>query len=429
MLAVVIKLVLASRVVISKTGAHATLASGDLYRSTDYGLNWIRVPGTSFPTSNLPYFSIISMTQNAAYQLACQKNSDEVYESVNSGDTWTKVTFTDTVGCQGLAVSKDGTRRTLLSRKDNSNYHIWTWSSGTWTQRTFDAAFVNQHAAGNNRRFLEIDMSLNGKHQSFLFLGHNSKAGYLYRSSNFGASFVRGAYMFGGLSTGLRRFRDIAVSSNGQTQVVVVDTQGIWRSNDEGRTFNTITETGLTNDHLVEFRAVGMSGDDTPSNSHITALVEKDSAAGFSLYVRDETNNNWDTIDFPAVPPNEALGIAVSYEDQEMSSGAFETVQIVCFDYNIYRSINSGETWTEATVEDYSRPSPPGPPPPPPSGPSPPSPSPPPPSGKGSSGGNNNGAIIGGAVGGTVLIVLCGVSYYIKCGPFAQRSFTNEMLL
>lgn len=437
MLAPVFKLVLATlnvdqefkSVAMSKNGEHVTVLTDfePGYRSSDYGRTWKPVPPTRFTPAVTHGFRFIGMTEDAAYQLICNFGGNAVYESNDGGDNWAKVYFTDTIECQGVAVSKDGTRRTLLSRKDNSNYHIWTWVSDVWTKQTFDATFVADHTAGLYRGFDvgRIDMSETGEYQSFLFRGHDLSGVNMYRSEDFGASWTRGATTVGGITVNKLHYRDIAVSSNGQTQVMIAENgpylgfddlaggYGIMKSTDAGISFAYVTETGLNNDLLLQYDALSMSGD----ADHISALFQRShtDATGNSAYVRDKTNNDWSRKAFPETDPgNIELDIAVSYEET-----AGETIQIIAFDKSIYRSEDSGETWTKVFPE----------PPPPPPGPG---------GGGGggggggygsSDGGGGNGAVIGGAVGGSVLIVICGVSYYVKCGPFAKQSFVNENLL
>ena len=411
-------------------------AFASMLQSSDYGVTWTINQHAMFTEGGAGAMSVeaAGVSENAMNQLVCGTflGDEMVLVSTDRGVSWASEDFPNTQNakCKDLAVNEDFTVRTILTSVDDHHEFI-RWNE---VNKVYESIYSPITAA--DYEFTRIAMSNDGRYQ-LAILTKKEEPGRI--------SYVYGSYTWGidwnivqGLPTNTV-FSDAAINGDGSFQYLVSENGKVLVSTDNGVNFNVEYENALRH-----YKSVDMSSNS--SHPHVSTMFT------------DESTSVWHNVTRPAYSTGQMIWklstvlsahartlygepekVAV-FRDYDPSGNSYQMLITQGPESTILRSPNSGANFYEQTVPPHPTPPPTTPPPTPPPttppltppsppGPPPPGPSPPPPPGPGSSGGNNNGAIIGGAVGGTVLIVLCGVSYYIKCGPFAQKSFTNEMLL
>jgi hypothetical protein len=157
-----------SSIAVSSTGQYQTATTGKsspttgkIYISSDYGENWGEVPdivGINFRST--------AISSTGQYQTVCARGSDHIYISSNYGASWTPVA--DAGEWQCVAMSSTGQYQTacIISGKIyiSSNYGT-TWE-----------------AKDSNRLWIDIAMSSNGLNQTAVEYG----SGGVYVSTNYG---------------------------------------------------------------------------------------------------------------------------------------------------------------------------------------------------------------------------------------------------
>ena len=410
----------------SHDGVHQVAVGTSVLRSSNSGVDWAVSPYSAFNNQNNSNLWSVSLSSDGMYQLTC--GYENVYESTDRGDGWSAVdVFSDTgddVYCRSLAVNSDATVRTILSSEQlttgGSADKIFKWdsSSATWTT----AQTLTQTVSYG---FLSLAMSDDGTQQLAIWRGPGGTRVVLH-SVNSGAWTTL---------TGLPAhtwWTDAAISGDGTIQYLVsaftqtgydVVTGSIWESVNSGGSFTAISTFSETHGYAEV--------DTTSDGRHMTAFAYAHSGSATNVLAVDrqiipDPNVGGPTQHLSGSKTFPEGSEPIKIEIARTKLAGDKSLQMILSQNagpEIYRSTDSGLNWAPQSLPTHPTPTPaPTQQPPPP----PPGPSPPP--GPGSSSGDKNGAIIGGAVGGTLLIVLCGVSY-LKCGPSAQHSFTNENLL
>ena len=217
----------------------AVVNAGGIYTSTDYGASW------SIQTSGLPltpvYWISVAMSSDGAIQTACifggTGAASGIYQSPDSGATWTQNPSAPSAGWSSVAMSSDGAIQTAcMYGVTGTAYGIYQLTtSGTWAQNT----------SVSSADWANVAMSSDGTIQT-AFIGFG---GGIYISTNSGTDWSL-------TSAPNADWEYLAMSSDGTNQTAVFD-GGIYTSADSG------TSWSITSAPSVGWYGVAMSSDGT----------------------------------------------------------------------------------------------------------------------------------------------------------------------
>lgn len=175
-----------------------------------------------------------SMSSNSQYQMAIQINAD-IYNSIDYGITWEKVTTIDDTGFLSCGMSHDGKYRIVSSNSTNfvyvSNDFGVTWSKVNIT----------------NDSEIRVGVSGDGKYMTFVTFFDNDAGGKVCQSSDYGVTWTDitptfpdhpGFFYFVALSED-GKYQTLTITANSTSTGVTYDSS-IVTSNDYGVTWNLI---------------------------------------------------------------------------------------------------------------------------------------------------------------------------------------------
>ena len=204
--------------------------SGCLFRSTDYGNNWIQVNSVNYAITT----SLSSSGQQQVAACAIAEGSGIVYKSNNYGVMWTPTNLvTDQYTWVCANISGDGSIITAGSLEgviqySRNNGATWTEATINWSPETI-APFVGS-----------ICSSYNGQYQAFISwfaFGGGGPPGFIYLSTDFGITWNQ-------LNVPQFTWTSIAMSNSGKfISAISIDDSGsyyYYRSVDYGETFEEI---------------------------------------------------------------------------------------------------------------------------------------------------------------------------------------------
>ncbi|MGC6486980.1 MAG: hypothetical protein ACON4Z_05015, partial [Planctomycetota bacterium] len=191
-----------------------------IWRTTDAGATWQQLPSTA----TWRFVSRIAISSDGAYMLAATNNG--VRRSVDGGVTWTNVNFGNYLQ---VLIDPNNNARAVCSRRLNSTSHriyFSTDSGVTWTA-----------AGGGYPIDVRIEMafapSVNGR--VYASLGD----GDCWRSDDAGATWTLRST--GQISSGQWWYNNAIWVDPTNSNWVVIGAQSMFRSDDGGQTFTTIS--------------------------------------------------------------------------------------------------------------------------------------------------------------------------------------------
>jgi photosystem II stability/assembly factor-like uncharacterized protein len=193
----------------------AHLYGADVYKSTDSGVSWTALTGSS------GYFRKFFVSRSGTLLMGISYGSVKI--SFDSGATWsvTGGASVSSVDCRGVAGSDDGSK-------------LFIGGDGTTVYRSIDsgATWATVGTAPSGLRWDALHCSANGQ---YLLLGSSSSS-LKYRSTDTGATWSQFSISGAGNTVGVR------ISSDGSTMLVNAGT--LYISRDYGVTWTSTDSSG-----------------------------------------------------------------------------------------------------------------------------------------------------------------------------------------
>jgi hypothetical protein len=239
-----------------------------------------------------------------------------IYKSTDYGSTW-NVALQTTGDYSDLAVSSTGTYITV-------------------TQRSSSTLLVSSNGGASSYNFVGVSglnsptsvaMSADGQYQLIGDLGGAGTYGWIYRSTNYGASWTQL-----GNSPGYKAWYGVAISSTGQFQTVVgdINTGRIVISNNYGASWN--------NKNTGRWRSIAMSADG------------RYQLAGSYLDYLFLSSNYGSTFNAVIFPWTALWGYGNTYTWPSVAVSSTGQYMLAVNEYGgIWLSQNYGSTWTNQT--------------------------------------------------------------------------------
>ena len=219
----------------------ATVASGQIYTSTDSGVTWTA-------RATVSGWSGVASSSDGT-KLAAATFGGQIYTSTDSGVTWTA--RDSNRHWSAIASSSDGTK--LAATVENGQIYTSTDSGVTWTARDSNRQWEAVASSDDGTKLIAADIG-----------------GALYTSTNSGVNWTA--------RDSSRYWRGVASSSDGVKLVAVVATSGqIYTSADSGVNWTA-------RDSNRDWRGVASSSDGTK----LIACVD-----GGQLYTSADSGVNW----------------------------------------------------------------------------------------------------------------------------------------
>jgi hypothetical protein len=216
-----------------------------LLRSTDYGATFSNVSGTTLTES--AYWQSIAMTNSGAVQTALVYGG-AIYRSLDTGVTWSNTGIT----IDGSTSANTGTPRNwqdIAVSAETGAVQVTCVSGGylyvsTNTGATWVSSSVVIDGAGTqttNRAWRAVAVSANGQY-GLACVNSTSASGFLYRSVNSGTSWESSSVAIDGVGTQTsnRTWQDVGMSANGKYQVACLNS-----NNQTSQTSNIISTVSI----------------------------------------------------------------------------------------------------------------------------------------------------------------------------------------
>jgi len=195
-----------------------------LYRSVDYGSNWIQISSYSKRWKSL------AMSGNGLYQTALTEN-EYIYRSSDKGETWNPVVSAGSNSWVSIAMSNNGQYQTALI------------SGGKIVRSTdYGNTFTQVSSSVADLYYNQIAMSDSGSVQVAVS-GQTNGPGSVYLSTDYGSTFtvINGS---GKPITGSPGFASVAVSENGTRITIFAMMDYVYVSTNGGNTFSQVVSVG-----------------------------------------------------------------------------------------------------------------------------------------------------------------------------------------
>lgn len=211
---------------VSVVNSNVAFISGDagkILKTTNGGMTWTNIAATPIPTT-MGVDVVRAIDENTILVAGTPANTF-VYKTTNSGITWTQV-FTQVGGYIDDIQFKDANNGFMYGDPVGSRWSLWKTTNGgtTWDSTGLYLPQVASEAGWDNA------MCLRGNN---IWFGTN--AAHIYRSTNFGASWISTN------TPGLTQSTSITFSGN---TGFVTGSGIILKSTDAGATFSTFTAPG-----------------------------------------------------------------------------------------------------------------------------------------------------------------------------------------
>jgi hypothetical protein len=220
-----------------------------LIRSTDFGNTFSDVPGT---TLALPaYWRAIAVSNSAAVQTAVAYGGS-IYRSLDTGATWsnTGITIDGNAGTntatprnwQDIAVSAE-TGAIQVTCVSGGYLYLSTNTGASWNSSAVSIDGVGTQTT--NRVWQAVAVSADGQY-GLACVNSTTAAGFLYRSVNWGTTWSSTDISINGVGTQTtnRSWQDVGMSANGKYQVACTLTGSIFYSKDYGASWFVLTAAG-----------------------------------------------------------------------------------------------------------------------------------------------------------------------------------------
>ena len=284
----------------------------------DYGRDWDLLNGSGY--------------SNSSYGVATSDDGQIVYTagptgvtaSYDSGATWisrsTGLTISG-VGFAGIATNADGS---ILSVVQNGGSIFVSRNYGvTWEERTNVSTDIGSGLGG----WLCVAMSDSGQYII------TARAGTLYRSNDFGATFTQ-KIIDSNVPGNSDEIYNVGISGDGQRIIVPTSHYGkVYLSINYGASFSALS--GLPN---VGWSAAGISGD---GNTLVAAAYLG------NIWASHDAGSTWTESVVDLYPPYKNWGLAaLSYDGQ--------IIGLTRYGYKLLTSDNGGNSW-EVKAKSYSQ--------------------------------------------------------------------------
>jgi len=201
------------------TGRYQTAVAqnAQIYTNANFGLGtWTAVD------SSLNWVSV-TVSSDGKYQSAAVATSGKVYFSRDYGATWSTTAGVDILGnrWQDVAVSAE-TGAVQVTCVSGGYLYISSNTGANWVSTTVNIDGVAAQAT--NRVWQAVAVSANGQY-GLACVNSTTASGYLYRSTNSGASWSSSNIIIDGVGTQTtnRPWQDVGMSANGKYQVACLN--------------------------------------------------------------------------------------------------------------------------------------------------------------------------------------------------------------
>jgi uncharacterized repeat protein (TIGR02543 family) len=206
---------------------------GSLYRSTDYGVTWSSIAGTSGKN----WFSITSNIDGT--KVAAVDRGGDIWTSTDSGSTWTQRSVGAVRDWESIASSSDGVKLVAVASNGNNNGFIYTSSDS-------GATWSNNLAPAGTNKFTGVASSNDGT-----YLAATTWANGIYTSSDSGQTWTARTLPVPNAG-GTTHLQAVASSGDGSRLVTGSRTYGgannggvIFTSADHGATWKAYSQTSI----------------------------------------------------------------------------------------------------------------------------------------------------------------------------------------
>jgi len=283
----------------------------------DYGRDWALLNGSGY--SNNSYAVATSDDGVIIYSVS----PTAVYFSDDSGATWSQRSPELTLGYSfwDVATSADGS---IVTAVQNGGYIFVSRNYGvTWEQRT-NITTPNGSGLGG---WLNVAMSDSGQYIV------STRAGTLYRSNDYGATFTQ-KIIDSRIPANSDEIPVIAISGDGQRIIVpTAHYNNVYISSNSGLSFFAV---GALPD--LSWASAGVSGD---GNTLVAAAYLN------NIWVSHDGGSTWNESEIDLYPPYKSWGrTTVSYDGRIMG--------LTRYGYKLLTSDNGGDSW-EVKAKSYSQ--------------------------------------------------------------------------
>jgi hypothetical protein len=202
------------------TGRYQTAVAqnAQIYTNANFGLGtWTAVD------SSLNWVSV-TVSSDGKYQSAAVATSGKVYFSRDFGSTWSTTAGVDIMGnrWQDVALSAE-TGAVQVTCVSGGYLYVSSDTGANWVSTTVNIDGVVPQAT--NRVWQAVAVSANGEY-GLACVNSTSASGYLYRSTDSGASWSSSNVIIDGAGTQAtnRPWQDVGMSANGKYQVACLNT-------------------------------------------------------------------------------------------------------------------------------------------------------------------------------------------------------------
>ena len=335
---------------ISSTGQYQSAMASQIWVSSDYGMTWL-------PKAGSLDWKSVSLSSTGQYQSAVV-NAGNIWASSDFGVSWTERTTGSTRNWRSVALSSTGKYQTAVIGSGNGN--IWTSSDFgvTWAERT----------TGSTRFWISVSLSSTGQYQTAVVSG-----GYIWISADYGATWNPVT------APGSLSWYSVSISSTGQYQTAVVNGGSIYTSTNFGVTWvqrSTATKTNaftrikssasgqyqlatsgpvgnangqfyVSSDYgqtWIPRRGLGswLGGTVSATGAVMMAMTTPTAATAAILRSTDYGNT------FSDIAGTALTGTA--YWRAIAATNSVATQTAVAYGGAIYRSVDSGATWTNTGI-------------------------------------------------------------------------------
>ena len=358
---------------LSSTGQYQSAVvytTGNIWTSSDFGVTW-----TSRATA-LSWYSV-SLSSTGQYQTAAVTGTGSIWTSSDYGVTWmSRVTSQD-----WFSVSLSSTGQYQTATRESGSIFTSTNYGVTWVQRS---------TSTRTNAFTRIKSSASGQYQIATSGPVGNSNGQFYVSSNYGQTWIPkrglGAWLGGTVSatgavmttfstptassaaiirstdygntfsdiagttlSGSAYWKSVSVTNTASNQTAVAYGGGIYRSFDTGTTWYAA---GITIDGSANANTVTPRNWQDVAISAETGGIQVACVNGGYLYISSNTGTTWDS---STVVIDELTPQATNRSWQALALSANGQYGLACVNSTsasgfLYRSTNSGGTWSSSTV-------------------------------------------------------------------------------
>ena len=313
----------------------AVVRNGNMWRSTDSGVNWIEIMSTGAAKN---WWSITSSSDGT--KLAAVVYLGNIWTSINSGVTWTPDTSVSAKKWMGVTLSSDGAKAVAVV--ENGNIFRFT-ESGWGSPLENQASTLGGTVAGTNEAVARATCvaDINCKGVGFKFADGGTGGGatgtyYTFTTGGTGPFTNWRTWLYTrGVQTisvgGTKNWHGITSSSDGTKIFATVKFGNIWRSIDSGTSWTEDASVGATK----RWQDITSSSDGTK----LAAVVY-----GGYIYTSINSGETW-------IKDTSVGTIKTWFSITSSSDGSLlaATVLSVAATSNIFKSNDAGANWVEDT--------------------------------------------------------------------------------